>query len=262
MKDELAMRLFSRKTITPSVARDQIIALSNFRSGLMKPDRCSEVEPIRTPFDPADIEEPIRWLSKPHGEFFYKKGSPAHLAGEMWNLTHSPNAQFPSPLFTNYWSVGFDRKWANRIGIENIEDFAAEMFRVTGSDFGLLTTEVDLQSKNRKPSVPGQVQSLSYKGLDLEWGVPGLYWINLFSAKLAAWLGLNDLPKNLGKTRALPCGGTLLKFGESAENCRTLDILQQQRLAIEWLGPQKFFDIRFSDRKPDAPNWSEMDRVL
>jgi hypothetical protein len=33
----------------------------------------------------------------------------------------------------------------------------------------------------------------SYQGYDLASGIPGLYWINLFSDELAAWLGLNGI---------------------------------------------------------------------
>src|SRR5216683_1861715 len=121
MKNELSMRLFSRRSLTESAARKQIAALSDFGDGLMRPDKCGEVEPIRIPFDPADISMPIRWLAQPHGEFFYRKGRPAYVTGAMWNLTHSPGARFPSPLFTNYWTGEFDGKWANRVGLEKIE---------------------------------------------------------------------------------------------------------------------------------------------
>lgn len=255
MKNELAMCLFSRRSLTDSVARDQITALSDFGCGLMRPDKCSEFEPIRTQFNPTDIREPIRWLAKPHGEFFYRKGRPAHVTGEMWNLTHSPTARFPSPLFTNYWTGQFDGKWANRVGIEKVEDFVSEMFRVTGSDFGLLTSEVDLRSKNRTAPKQGQIQSLSYEGLDPARGVPGLYWINLFSDEFARWLGLSEIPKELAVLKSLGGGGVSLKFCESPDDCRSLAALRRQQVAIEWLGPQKFFDIRFPDRKLDAPNW-------
>jgi hypothetical protein len=100
MINELAMRLFSRRSLTKLQAKDQITGLSEFGGGLMRPDKCGEFEPIRTPFDSTDISEPIRWLAQPHGEFFYRKGRPLHASGEMWNLTHSPSARFPSPLFT------------------------------------------------------------------------------------------------------------------------------------------------------------------
>jgi hypothetical protein len=250
VKNELAMRLFSRRPLTESVARDQITALSDFGGGLMRPDKCSEFEPIRIPFDPADISDPIQWLTKPHGEFLYKKGRPAHVSGVMWNLTHSPTARFPSPAFTNYWTGQFDGNWTNRVGIEKVEDFLAEMFRVTGSDFALLTTEDDLRAKNRPAA------SHSYAGLDLSLGVPGLYWTNLFSDELANWLGLNDLPKNLGVLNSLAGGGVSLKFDESPDDCRSREVLRKQRVAIDWLGPQKFFDLRSPNRRLDSLNWA------
>lgn len=249
MRNELAMRLFSRRPLTDALARHQITALSSFGGGLMRPDKCSEFEPIRTPFDPADISEPVQWLAKPHGEFLYKKGRPSYVSGVMWNLTHSPTARFPSPVFTNYWTGEFDGKWANRIGIEKVEDFLSEMFRVTGSDFALLTTEDDLRAKNRPAA------SHSYAGLDLSLGIPGLYWGNLFSEELASWLGLSDLPRNLGVLKSLAGGGVSLKFGESLAECRSPEVLRKQRVAIDWLGPQKFFDVRSPNRRLDSPNW-------
>ena len=145
MKNELEMNLRSRRSLTESVARNQITALSDFAGGLMRPDKCSEFEPIRTPFDPSNLSEQVRWLSKIGGEFLYQKGSPIQVRGAMWNLTRPPAARFPSPLFNNYWTGQFDGNWAQRVGIKKVEDFLSEMFRVTGSDFSLLTTEVDLK---------------------------------------------------------------------------------------------------------------------
>jgi hypothetical protein len=247
MKNELEMKLFSRRPITEAVAREQITALSDFSGGLMRPDKAGEFEPIKTPFDSADIHEPIRGLAKPHGTFFYRKGSPIHLSGEMWNRTLPPTSRFPSPLFRNNWTGRFDGKWAVRVGIEKVENFVSEMFRATGSDFALLTTGVDLRAKNTNATM------YSYQGLNLESGVAGLYWINLFSDELAGWLGLNGIPGELATLKRLACGGWLLKFCESPDHCRDIDVLQKQRVAIEWLGSEKFFDIRLPDRKLATP---------
>jgi hypothetical protein len=249
MKNELEMTLSSRRPLTESVARQQITALSDFEGGLMRPDIASEFEPIKTPFDPADISDPVRWLTKPQGEFLYRKGSPIHLSGEMWNRTLPPTSRFASPLFSNYWTGRFDGEWVVQVGIEKAEDFVSEMFRATGSDFGLLTTGVDRKAKNQG------AMSHSYLGYDVASGVPGLYWINLFSDELAGWLGLNGIPGKLATLKRLACGGWLLKFCESPDHCRDIDVLQKQRAAIEWLGPEKFFDIRFPDRKLATPDW-------
>jgi hypothetical protein len=170
----------------------------------------------------------------------------------MWNLDRGADSRFPSPLFTNYWTGQFDGKWAKKVGIEKIEAFLSEMFCVTSSDFGFLTSEVDLNAKNQ----PGK--NFSYKGLDPERGVPGLYWINLFSDEYANWLGLHELPRELALLEKLVGGGVLLKFCESPDDCRSLEVLQRQQVAIEWLGRQKFFDIRFPDRKQETPKWESL----
>jgi hypothetical protein len=252
MKNELAMRLFSRRPLTEPAAREQIMALSDFREGLMRPDKCSEFEPIRTSFDPANITKPVRWLSKTGGEFLYQKGRPIYVQGVMWNLSRPPTARFPAGPFTNYWTGTFDGKWAVRVGIEKVEDFLSTMFRVTGSDFGFLTSEVDLEAKNTNAT------SLSYKGMDLASGIPGLYWVNFLSDELAAWLGIGDFPERLAALKRLTGGGVSLKFCNSPDECRSFEVLQKQRAAIEWLGPQRFFDIRFPERKQDVPNWDSL----
>src|SRR5689334_9576096 len=241
MKDELAFRLFSRLPLTPPAVRDQIIALSNFGDGLFRPDKCSAFEPIRTPFEPTDIREPISWLSKPGGIFMFRKGRPAHFAGVIWNLSRSSDARFPAGPFTNYWTGGFDGKWAKRVGLEKVEDFLAEMFRVTRSDFGFLTTEIDLRAKNRL------VNSYSYTGMDPITGVPGLYWINLFSDQYAGWFDLGHFPGGLAVLKHFSNGALSLKFCDSPEQCRSLEVLQKQRAAIEWLGAERFFDIGSPD---------------
>ncbi len=252
MKNKLEMVLLSRKYLTESVARQQITALSDSCGGLMRPDKCSEFDPIRTPFDPADISEPVKWLVQPFGEFFYQKGRPIHLSGQMWNLDRGPDSRFPSPLFVNYWTGQFDGRWAGKVGLDTIEEFVLQMFRLTASDFGLLTTEIDLKAKNTAPPI------VSFMGLDPEQGVPGLYWINLFSDEYARWLGLRQLPKALAAQDKLGGGGIRLKFCKSPDECRSLEVLQRQRSAIDWLGAQKFFDNRFPDRNREVPNWTSL----
>jgi hypothetical protein len=72
MKNELEMTLSSRRPLTASFAREQITALDDFGGGLLRPE-ASEFEPIRTPFNPADLGGPVQWLAKPQGEFLYQK---------------------------------------------------------------------------------------------------------------------------------------------------------------------------------------------
>ena len=126
------------------------------------------------------------------------------------------------------------------------------MFQATGSDFALLTEGADRKAKNQGP------MSYSYKGTDLGSGIPGFYWINLFSDELAEWLGLSGLPQELARLERLASGGWLLKFCESPNHCTDIDVLQKQRAAIEWLGPEKFFDIRLPNRRLDTPNWNQI----
>lgn len=218
----------------------------------MRPDKASESEPIKTSFDLSDLDNYARLLAKPHGQFLYRQGRPRHLSGEMWNRALPTASPFASPLFSNYWTGRFDSKWASHVGTESIEAFVSEMFRVTLSDFALLTTGSDRKAKNQGPL------SHSYQGYDLALGIPGLYWVNLFSDSLAGWLGLSTIPKELAALSRLACGGWLLKFCDSPDDAGDSDVLERQRAAIEWLGSEKFFDIRFPDRQLKAPEWGDL----
>jgi hypothetical protein len=270
MKDQLAIRLFSRQELAEAIAERQIAVLSNGGGGLMRPDKCSRFEPIQTPFDPSKIDEAVTWLSAPAGTFMYRKGRPANVTGVMWNRSNPElwerdtrgkpirriSPRFPPPLFINYWTADFDSKWAVSIGLEKVVDLAIEMFEASGSDFGLLTALADLNAKNIDQGETGA--SISYQGLDPANGLPGLYWINLFSAPLASWLKLRELPQNLAKMKSVGRSGVLLQFGTSPSECSGGEVLDQQREVIERLGPQRFFDIRSPDGKLDAPPWNDL----
>lgn len=270
MKDQMAIRLFSRQELVEEIAERQIAVLSNGGAGLMRPDKCSRFEPIRTLFDPSKIDEAVTWLSAPAGRFMYRKGRPANLTGVMWNRSNPElwerstrgkpiqrmSPKFPPPLFINYWTADFDSKWAVSIGLQKIIDLAVGMFEESGSDFGILTTLADLNAKNIDRSETAA--SISYQGLEPAHGLPGLYWINLFSAPLASWLKLRTIPTNLAKMKSLGRSGVLLQFGTSPSECRSNEVLEQQQDVIAQLGPKRFFDIRSSSRKLEAPPWNDL----
>lgn len=252
MTNKLVFALFSRKSLTESVARRQIAALVSFHGGIVCPDKWAEFEPLKTPFDVEDFSIPVRCLARPHGEFFYRKGKPVQLSGEIWNLTHPPTARFPSPLFTNYWTGRFEAKWVGTVGIQTVQDCLYELFRTSGSDFGFLTTESDLKAKNTSAGF------FSYQGMKLENGVPGLYWLNFFGCEFANWLGLDTFPSQLAESTILRGDVWSIKFSATPERCRDIDILNKQRAAIEWLGADRFFDIRSPDRKLSSPDWKSI----
>ncbi|MDA0207482.1 MAG: hypothetical protein O3A53_07370 [Acidobacteria bacterium] len=269
MKNELAMRLLSRCRLTPRVARRQILALSSFEQGLFRPDLCSSAEPIRTPFEDSDIDEPVRWLSDPAGTFMYRTGKPMRSRGVIWNHTHPVPVgkddsgkpyRFPHPerIFLNYWTSSFDGEWIRKTGIGKVQSFVTEMFQAAGADFGLLTSHADLDAKNYLVLHRGKTISKRYRGLDPALGVPGLYWMNLFSPRLAQWLGLERLPGELDIIKRFSSDGVLLQFGESPEECRSPEILHRQQRSIDLLGQQRFFDIHRPDRELEHPDWPPM----
>lgn len=127
------------------------------------------------------------------------------------------------------------------------------MFFISAADYAFVTTEEDTKAKNIIPP------SFSYTGMDLEkTGIPGLYWINIFSEELAQWLDLEHFPKELAAVAPIGSGGFTLEFCESPDECRDADVLRRQQIAIEWLGQERFFDLRRPERKAVTPDWCSM----
>jgi hypothetical protein len=252
MKNSLEFVLFSRHSLTESIARRQIAILVNFDGGIVCPDKWGTFEPLKTPFDAGDMSIPVKKLAEPHGDFLYRKGKPIQVQGEIWNRTHPPTARFPSPLFTNYWTGRFDGNWVDRVGLQRVQECVHQMFRASGADFGFLTTEVDKKAKNTTAQV------FSYMGMNLEDGVPGLYWLNLFSHGFAHWLGGDTFPRELAETTFSDESGISIVFAASPQRCRDIEVLQKQRAAIEWLGSEKFFNIHSPNRKLHPPNWESI----
>jgi hypothetical protein len=255
MKPELAMRLFSRQTLTSPQAERQINALGSFRNGLFCPDKCSAFEPISNGFTPPNITEPVRWLSRPSGTFMYRQKSPAKVTGVMWNLSRPDLCdtdksgrrtklapRHPQRLFSNYWTADFDGLWVKKVGLDTTLSFVSEMFAVSGSDFGLFTALEDLNRKNYLVRQVGNGQAMSYEGLDPAHGVPGLYWITLFSRSFASWLGIRKSITSSGLISEIPAG-FMLRFSETPDSCQSEETLNVQKCLISELGERRFFDI-------------------
>jgi hypothetical protein len=266
MKNPLVMDLYSAKPWTPDFAREQIGALSNFEDGLVRPDTCDTAEPVRDRFDPADIEEPVRWLSIPGIAFVFRKGKPTRVAGEinnrlrreLWTIDENRKRiplkpKFPPPLFTCRWMVWFDGAWSRKVGYTKLKAFAVEMFRASHAQFGFLTTEEDHKAKNFLVTRQGELTHERFVGTDPEHGIPGLYWVTLFGDELTEWLGREKLGAGPGNVEPLAGNGTLLQFGGSPETCRSPEVLAQQRHMIERIGDERFFDIKSPGRPLESP---------
>jgi hypothetical protein len=266
MKDPLVLRLYSLKRLTGDVAQQQISALSEFKNGMARPDRCDTHEPVREPFNPDDINEPVRWLSQAGAAFMFRKGKPPRISGEitnallreLWTTDDAGNripwpTRIPEPMFTCRWKIYFDRFWAKKTGLGALKMFAIEMFKMSESEYGFLTTEEDCKAKNYLVIRNGLTVFREYIGLDPEKGIPGLYWINLFGPRMAQWLGVGQLAVGDGTVERIATGAVLLQFGESPDASRGLEMAARQQAAIKILGEQKFFHIGQPGRAVQRP---------
>jgi hypothetical protein len=256
MKNEIVVRLFSTRIITPQLASEEIRALSDFEQGLFRPEKFGEVEPLRRVFDPANIAEGVRGRSKPHGAFIYEQGSPARILGIIWNLyspvrmldDHSGGVvpSHPPPLFCSHWTFDFDGGWVKSVGLDKVVGFTRAMFNLSNADFGFLTSLDDLMAKN-------YINGMTRQGLDPALAVPGLYWLNLFSPRYAAWLNLDRLPDGIGSKCQLPDNCVELRLGANPDTLRDPDVVEMQGRAIQIIGEDRFFDIRRPNRQLRVP---------
>ena len=267
MKNTLKMHLYSLYGMTPESARIQIEALSNFGEGIFRPERCDTAEPLREKFDPSNISEPIRWLIQPSADFKFKRSKPRKIEGYISNrhfaqiLTrHTKRGplipkipKFPEPIFLTSWTMWLDWDYLRTLGPSTLKQFAVEMFLVSRSEYGFLTSESDHKAKNfLVKQLPSGATSSQFVGTDPECGIPGLYWLNLFGPRYTAWLRpqIETVP---GVVKAIGGGGISLRFGGSPDEAEAVDVLADEKEAIRILGPEKFFDLRQPDRKPISP---------
>jgi hypothetical protein len=261
MRNEIAVRLFSRKVLSAESSEEQIAALSHFDNGVFCPEVYGRHEPLRMPFDPDDVHEPVLGLSGPQGAFLCKKGRPLQVRGAIWNRYYPPRLlrddsgsyipSQPAPTFCTHWTFEFDLKWARKIGVKTVCTFAEQMFSVSGSDFGIVTSLEDLEAKN-------YLHKVTRCGLDPADGVPGLYWISMFSAEYARWLRVDQIPLDIANIRRFAADSAVVQFGPDVEGSRDPKTLSLQQKAIGILGRRRFFDVEAPDRKLEVPKWARL----
>ena len=267
MSKTLKMQLYSEDEITADSARRQIEALSSFGNGVFRPQKCDTSEPLKELFDPSNISEPIRWLTQPGADFKFKSSKPFRVEGFISNRHYPPmwtkekpsgplvpvKPKHPEPHFLNSWTMWIDSAALRKLGADLLTHFAIQMFVSSRAEYGFLTSESDHEAKNFLiKQLPSGATSSRFVGTDPERGIPGLYWLNLFGPKYAAWLGpqIEQVP---GALKPIEGGGISLMFGTSPEKAEMEEVLMHEREAIALLGPEKFFDVRHPERKAVSP---------
>jgi hypothetical protein len=259
----LVLELYSRRRLDEEFAQAQLRALTHFREGIFLPERCDVYEPLRETFDPTRLEEPVRWLITPGGEFKFRRTRPVGIFGylenklfpQVWlrDSKKSPRQEVrptvPEPIFCTQWVVWINRTAALKQGFRFLEDFLLTIYRASESDYGFLAMEEDRQEKNylrydRDDAIGGK-----YVGDNPEKGIPGLYWMNVFGKLYVSWFGkerFEQVPSTAMKF--LPDGSALIQFGNSPDAWSSAEVTAQQHKAIQILGEQAFFDISHPDR--------------
>jgi hypothetical protein len=273
MKNRLLMHLSSLHEITPESARSQIQALSDLEGGTFRPITCDTAEPLREKFNPDDISEPVRWVSQAGAWFQFKRLKPYRVEGwirnhhfpKIWTTERKGGPlvpvtpKFPEPLFLTTWTVWIDWRAVKGTGTEVLRNFLIDMFMISKSEYGFLTSESDQRAKNfssvrsESPVTKGDyIITEKFLGDDPAEGIPGLYWINAFGPIYSRWLGqgLKSIP---AEVEELTGGSHLIRYCETPEDCQSDDVLFRQAASKALLGEEKFFDIAQPNRRVMSP---------
>ncbi len=266
------LEVFSRQPLDHDGAKEQISALCQFEGGLLLPTKSDASEPIREPFDPEDIGGPVRWLSQPGGAFFFKRTKTPKLNGyianrkrpKIWTTSDAGRSvpvisMYAEPIFATQLVAWLDGRLLKQKGPEVVTKFLLALFNAAKGDYGYATAEEDQKEKNFLTIESETTITTKFVGTDPEFGIPGLYWTNIFGQAMTEWLGekLWSIP---GKVDRVSAGTTLVQYGESPETSQSSEVREQQILAIAKLGREKFFDLAEPDRRLAVP-WSRAEKV-
>jgi hypothetical protein len=267
-KRELVMRLYSSRRLDEKFARSQLDALIHFAGGIFLPERCDVYEPLREKFDPMQLEDPVRWLTTPGGDFKFRRTRPVGIFGFLENNLFGPawvrdtkkgprqelKPTVPEPIFCTRWVVWINTTAALKRGSGFLEEFLVTLFRSSECDYGFLTPQPDYDRKNYLISEDSLGTSMKYIGDDPEKGIPGLYWMNLFGPLYVNWFGKERFDELPCTTKEFLQGGlAFIQFGKSPDAWPSAEVAAHQRKAIEILGERAFFDISRPDRALVTP---------
>jgi len=267
---KLKMEVFSKRSLTAENSLDQLRLLSDFENGLFRPTKCDTSEPVREKFDPNDLTEPVRWLSQPGAYFQFKQSKPFHIEGfihnckraQLWTREKKRGPlvpivpKFPEPRFVGHWVVWMDLRLLESVGPDTLKRFFKEACSVSQSEYGYLASEEDQKLKNFLVRKEEEVTTTRFIGNDPEFGIPGLYWVNMFGRDYVKWF--DDAKQRIpASVEDLPKGGMLIQFGQTPLAWQSEAVVKQQQETMSVLGTDKFFDIKNPDAILATPSFSE-----
>jgi hypothetical protein len=151
-----------------------------------------------------------------------------------------------------HWIIWFGWKLAESKGLDVLKRFLKEAFLISRSEYGYLTLEEDQKSKNFLVTDKEGITTTEFVGNEPEYGLPGLYWINVLGPTYTKWFGsaLTQIP---ALTEILPDDSMLIQFGDSPIDWQLDEVISNQRSATELLGRNRFFSIAEPDRPLETP---------
>ncbi len=200
-------------------------------------------EPLKNKWQDKYLESASIGLS---GYPEYHEGT-LFLQANKKEITYVFNYFFDKLITLDIYLKGRDKKVEN-LFIRFVIDFCKE-FQVL---FSFIATQEEFDSKNyfTEHNQPGE--SSEYLGLDLDSGLPGVYWFTFFSESLYQSLQIGDIEKiNICK---LKNNGGYIQFGKSPYD-NEAESQSKIKKVIEQIGADYFFDINqpFEHKRSPRP---------
>lgn len=244
--------MYSRILLNYRIGRELMLFLSTYEDGFLTPEKCDVYEPIRHKFNPHDFSEVLTWFNRLNNMgITFKRSKPIRYELSVEDYSKTPR-NIKSEL--NY---SLDLKVTKLKSEEFVIDFFKKLFAILKADFGFLTLSKDYDLKNHLVVEEEGYIKESYVGQTLEKeGLPGLYWVNIFSKSYVEWFGKSKFDKlKCWRKEELPDGSILVQFCEKPEDSLSESTLKSQEIVKKILGNDVFFDIHKLNKHIKIPKF-------
>lgn len=269
----LLLEMFSRTQFDRNFSAETLAFLFEYGGGVLQPQECGVYEPFE-PCEPSSMQRYVSWLTSPGGEFGFRRATPS-LEGHISNLLqpeilvreegatlYKSLPPVTPPVFGSRWRLQFGSDFSGPLVPDFIKKLLCDVAHLAHADYGFVALDEDHRKKHFQSIRKDRSLVQQYIGNNPEHGIPGLYWLNFFGRLYVEYFTEEKLSAvaRHAAVFSLAGEGIGLQFGRSPEESLSPDMLEQQRIVVDILGENAFFDIHQPERVPDVPPALQRDR--
>ncbi len=225
--------------------------ISEVDGGRWRPERYNNHDPVNREFDPRDLRSPVElWLRDGIG-LTLKRTTPPKYELDFWGET--PRALVKNQLYAWVRSSHF----RGGGGVDSFLMFMNVLYDALRPAHGYAAMNSDYESKNRRTYRKDDKTTVQeWVGRDLGRCLRGVYWANYFGPEYVSFFGqerVHSAPCH--RQVALSDGGCLLLTASTPLDFEQPEANRAERLLLDHLGNDAFFDTNAPDRPTRSP-WS------